>query len=176
MNGSKRWKKTDENARGKRRRNEKEEGKEKVTREERRKRILDIVPLLKNGDRLVIYTAADARSALKISRAGVPAPDGFLYFSRLVFSLPPFFLLPSYFSSSPPCRFFYARLIYPSLSGSRRSFGLFPRFLVIFLPFLSSFLKRHFPSFTCFPASLVPSSLVPAATFVFEGLSRQAIA
>lgn len=115
MNGSKRWEKTDENARGERRRNEKEEGEEKVTREERRKRILDIVPLLKNGDRLVIYTAADARSALKISRTGVPAPDGFLYFSRLVSSLPPFFLLSSYFSSSPPCRFFYARLIYPSL-------------------------------------------------------------
>lgn len=59
---------------------------------------------------------------------------------------------------------------------SHRSFGLFPRFLVIFLPFLSSFFKRHFPSLTCFPASLVPSSLVPAATFIFEGLSRQAIA
>lgn len=102
------------------------------------------MPLLKNGDRLVIYTAADARSALKISRTGVPAPDGFLYFSRLVFSLPPFFLLSSYFSSSPPCRFFYARLIYPSLrtaSARTARSGSFLDFSWFFSHFFRHFSK-----------------------------------
>lgn len=97
------------------------------------------MPPLKNGDRLVIYTAADARSALKIFPAGVPAPDGFLYFSRLVFSLPPILLplshpppfnLPSH---SRACSVPAPRVYTPFLDFARFFYHFIP-----FAPFLAA--------------------------------------
>lgn len=156
--------------------------KEAMVRKKRRRRILDIVPLFKNGDRLVIYTATDATSALKISRPGVPAPDGFLYFSRLVFSLPSLYLSSSLVASFSPCNFLYA-LIYPSRSALRPTVSLFLSLSSISRDFSPIFC----PCFFFFPQkgsllyqiSVSPGSLQApwrAATFVSDGLSRQAIA
>ena len=162
------------------RRTKKEGAEKKVAREGGRERILDIVPLLKNGDRLVIYTAADARSALKISRAQwYLLPTVFCIF-HVSFSPSLSLSLSLYLSIYlvPHPRFFYAHLICPA-PPRRASFvpGLFPSISRDFSPIFSFFVafstereRKRLPSTHLSP--VVSLSVVPAATFAVRRFIR----
>ena len=118
-----------------------------------RERILDIVPLLKNGDRLVIYTATNARSALKISRSRGTCSRRFSVFFtfRFLFAFSSG-SLPLSLSLSKPIVSLFLRSFNLSRSSQPASsvtpsFFPFPQFLSIFLSFR-----------TCSPLRIPPRS------------------